>query len=135
MTQTYPARIYQTTEAATADPKRQVVLLFDAMVRYLHYAAEAMVRSEHYEQCRNIILVQRILTVLMSALDAQAAPDLAGGLYNLYNWLHARLTEASMGDDQDILNEVTQIITGLRDAWRQADMECRAEFLERAMAG
>jgi flagellar protein FliS len=122
----YPALTYQATEALTADPRRQVVLLFDTMVRHLHRALDAMSRGEHYEQCQDIVRTQRILAVLLSALDAGAAPELAGGLYALYNWLYAKLTEASLDDDQALLGEALAIVTDLRDAWRQAEADCRA---------
>lgn len=126
-THAYPTRAYRDTEVLTADPHHQVVLLFDTMVRDLHTASAAMAQGDHHAQCSNIVHTQRILAALTAALDEGPAPELAEALYSLYNWLHAKLTEASLADDQPLLTEVTGIITSLRDAWRQAEAHCRGE--------
>lgn len=123
----YPARAYQSTEAATADPRHLVVLLFDTMVRKLGEARAAMVEARHHDQCQAILHTQRILNALMAALDRAQEPEFTGGLFALYNWLHARLTEASVADDTALLDEVAGHIGQLRDAWRQAEVNCRQE--------
>jgi flagellar secretion chaperone FliS len=120
----YPNRAYQTTEAATADPRHLVVLLFDAMVRDLHRAREAMADGDHEAQCQGILRTQRVLSALLTALDEGADPLLARRLFALYNWLHGKLTEASVGDDLALLDEVADIVTAQRDAWRQAEANC-----------
>ena len=123
----YPNRAYQTTEAATADPRHLVVLLFDGMVRYLHRAREAMARGDHEAQCQSILRTQKILSALATALDEDVEPLFARRLFALYNWLHGKLTEASVGDDLALLEEVAGIVTAQRDAWRQAEANCRSE--------
>lgn len=123
-THIYPTQAYQDTEMMTADPRHQVVLLFDTMVRQLHAAREAMARRDFYTQCTNIVRTQRILSVLASALQGDEAPAIAEALGSLYHWAHAKLTEASLSDDEVLLAEVTQIVVGLRDAWRQAELQC-----------
>lgn len=124
-THTYPAHAYQDAEMMTADPRRLVVLLFDGMVRELCAAREAMAQRDYYGQCTSIVRTQRILSVLASALQDGEAPEIARALGSLYHWAHARLTEASLNDDEVLLAEVTEIIVVLRDAWRQAELQCR----------
>ncbi|NPV48484.1 MAG: flagellar export chaperone FliS [Armatimonadetes bacterium] len=122
---TYPTQAYQDTEVMTADPRRRVVLLFDSMVRELCAAREAMAQRDYHGQCTSIVRTQRILSVLASALQDGEAPGIARALGSLYHWAHAKLTEASLSDDEVLLAEITQIIVGLRDAWREAELQCR----------
>jgi flagellar secretion chaperone FliS len=121
----YPAQAYQATEAATADPRHLVVLLFDAMVRFLHRAREATVQGDRYEQCQGVLRAQKILSALLAALNPGVEPAFVDGLFALYNWLHGKLTEAGMSDDPALLDEILAIVTQLRDAWRQAEVNCR----------
>jgi flagellar protein FliS len=109
-----------------------VVLLFDSAVRFLHRAQEAMRRGDYEGQCTDIIRTQKIFSTLMTSLDTSLAPQLTGSLRALYNWLHAQLTEASIRDDLPLLEQVTNITSNLRNAWRQAEANCRME--ERAAA-
>lgn len=124
------ARTYQTTEAASADPRHTLVLLFDGLVRFLYQAREAMSVGLHEAQCENVIRAQRILSTLMASLDRNVAPELAETLWGMYNWMHGALTEASIRDDVEALGEVVETAEGLRAAWRRAEQELRPQVAE-----
>ena len=123
----YSSRAYQAAAVGTADPRHLVVMLFDAAVRFLHEAREAMEKGDCEGQCSAIVRVQKILSTLMSSLNLDIAPALGGGLWQLYNYIHSRLSEASMRDDLAILGEAIELTTCLRDTWRQAEIVCRNE--------
>lgn len=126
----YSARAYQSTEVGTSDPNHQVVLLFDAAVRFLHRAKAGIEAGDHFAQCEAILRTQKILSTLMAALDTKSDPTLGESLFRLYNWLYANLTEASIHDNVELLDAVLQIVTNLRDAWRQAEQNLRVERAE-----
>jgi flagellar secretion chaperone FliS len=119
------ARTYQDMEAASADPRHTLVLLFDGLVRYLYQAQTAMSGGDHETQCENVVRGQRILSTLMTSLDRTVAPELADSLWAMYNWMHRKLTEASIRDDVAALEDVLQTAEGLREAWRRAEKDAR----------
>lgn len=123
----YSARAYQTAAVDTADRNHQVVLLFDAAVRFLHQAKEGMKVRDHHAQCEGITRAQRIFSALSAALDKESHPELSQGLFSLYNWVYNNLTEASIHDDVALLEQVLKIVSNLRDAWRQAEQNLRTE--------
>ena len=123
----YSARAYQSTAVDTSDRNHQVVLLFEAAVRFLTRAQEAMARRDYEGQCNDIVRTQKILCTLIGAVDVGVDPDAGQHLLTLYNWLHANLTEASLRDDTNLLAEITQIMADVRDAWRQAEQNLRTE--------
>jgi flagellar secretion chaperone FliS len=132
MAAAYSTQAYQNTEVGTSDPNHQVVLLFDAAVRFIHRAKAGMESGDHYAQCEAVLRTQKILSTLMAALDTKASPELGESLFVLYNWLYANLTEASVHDNVELLGEVLVIVTNLRDAWRQAEQNLRMGETEAA---
>ncbi len=123
----YAQQVYQRTEVESSDPKRLVVMLFDAAVRFLHQAAEAMARRDCEQQCHLITRAQRILTELTCALDDDADRELSGNLRLLYTWLHTQLSEASIEDDSEKLSQVITIVEDLRNTWTKAEIACRRQ--------
>lgn len=120
-------KVYQNTAADTADSKHTVVLLFDAAVRFLCGARQAMEAHDYEHQCENILRAQKIISTLMGSLNYEVNPEFAKNLWSLYNWLHMNLTEAGIKDDAELLGQIIEILTSLRDAWREAEATCRAE--------
>jgi len=124
---TYSTKLYQQADVQTADKSHQLILLFDSAVRFLHQARDAMEAGNCEMQCTNIVRTQRIVSALMAALEPEFNPELAQSLWAMYNWIHANLTEASIKDDIILLGEILEIMTSLRDAWRQAAVQAREE--------
>lgn len=114
------ARTYQAALVETPDPRHALLLLTESVVRLLHQAREAMRQGDCHGQCDRIVRTQRIISTLMSSLDRDVAPELTAGLWATYSWMHNSLTEASIRDDEALLEEVLEVATGLHDAWRQA---------------
>lgn len=121
------AQTYQDTALDTADNKHLLVLLYDTALRHLHQAREQMAAGHLEAQCEAIIKAQRILSALMSALDSAPAPELAANLWNLYNWLHSQLAEASIRDEAEVLETVIEVLTKLGNAWREAEIACHQQ--------
>jgi len=120
-------QIYQQTAVQSADPKELIIMLFEAAVRFLRHAAEAMAQRQYEQQCQFITRAQKILTELTCALDEEVDEEFSGNLRLLYTWLHAQLTEASIEDNGEKLSQVIAIVKDLRDAWTEAERRCRKQ--------
>jgi len=119
---TRSALAYQRIEVESADPRRLVVMLFDAAVRFLHQAQEAMARRDYEKQCEAIVRVQNILSELTCALDPNAGA-IAGPLGALYSCMYSQLVEANVRDDLELLREITGQMEQMRDAWAEAQRQ------------
>jgi flagellar protein FliS len=58
---------------------------------------------------------------LRLSLDKEAGGDLAENLDALYEYMGQRLLQANLRNDQAILDEVLELLSGLRDSWSQID--------------
>ena len=135
MAATLYARAYQTATTEAADPQQTLLLLLRGALRFLHQAREAMQRGDHEGQCDGIVRTQRIISALMTSLDRTLAPELAESLGSTYAWMHSRLTEASILDDQVLLEQVLECLTKLHEAWAQARRNLAEEELSESQAG
>ena len=124
---TRSALAYQRVEVESADPRRLVVMLFDAAVRFLHQAQGAMGRRDYEGQCEAIVRVQDILCELRCALDPDAG-EIAGQLGTLYSYMYSQLVEANLRDDLELLREITRQMEQMRDAWAEAERRERQEM-------
>jgi flagellar secretion chaperone FliS len=131
MSATIYARTYQTVATDAADPRETLVLLFEGAVRFLHQAREAMVRKDYEGQSQGIIRTQRIISTLMTSLDATHAPELTQGLCTAYAWMHGSLTEANIRDDLELLDAVLECVEKMHRAWVQA----RQSLVEEEQSG
>jgi flagellar secretion chaperone FliS len=120
-----PYSQYLENQIKTATPGRLLVLTYDAAIRFARLAAERMKEGRLDEQSANIIKVQNILLELMSSLDPQVDRQLAANLSSLYSYAFDRLTQANIHDDTGALEEVTSLLTELRETWAQAESMLR----------
>ena len=120
MAMTVYARTYEASGAEATDPNHALVLLFEGAVRFLYQAKDALSRGDHHAKCQGLIRAQRIFSTLGCALDQDADPALAASLSATYGWAHSALTEVGIRDDVELLDRVTEVATGLAEAWRQA---------------
>ena len=128
---TRSALAYQRVEVESADPRRLVVMLFEAAVRFLYRAQEAMGACDYEGQCEAIVRVQDILSELTCALNPDAG-EIAGQLGTLYSYIYSQLVEANLRDDQELLREITSQMEQLRDAWAEAE---RQEMVRQEIRG
>ena len=115
---------YRAVEMQSTDPRRAVILLFEAMERNLARAREALAQAQWEEKHRSLARTQEILQHLLMALDRRPAPELADGLAVLYAHLDRVLAEADLEDDAEKIQYAQGIIAKLTHAWREAATRC-----------
>ena len=67
---------------------------------------------------------------LRDTLDLEAGGDVADNLLALYNYMVERLSDAHINNDLNILDEVSSLLTPIRDAWVQIPEEAKQEAYE-----
>ena len=63
--------------------------------------------------------VARATTGLRASLDVESGGDLAERLAALYDYMAERLLFANLKNSLAAMEEVSELLTGLRDAWAQ----------------
>ena len=127
MTGKHAPNVYQQMQVLGTDPRRLVVLLCHALVRYLGRAQSAIERSDHEAKGRALVHADRVLSELICSLDLDIGGDLAERLRDLYAHLQRQLVDVDLQDDLDRLSYVREIAGKLADAWEEAARLCQEE--------
>nr|PZN38661.1 MAG: flagellar export chaperone FliS [Bacillota bacterium] len=114
-----PYEQYRTLSVATASPGRLILMLYDAALRNLRQAREALHAGHLQDAHRSLVRVQDILTELLSSLDFSAG-EVAGTLQTTYLRLRRIAVDADVRKDPALVEELMTYLSELRDAWAQA---------------
>ena len=109
---------YVTDSVSTASPQRLVAMLYDALVRDLLLAENALSERRLVLAHERLVHAQAIVTELRGSLDLEVW-DGAQGLAALYDWVTEQLVDANVRKDAAPLAGVHQVVEPLRDAWHQ----------------
>ena len=109
------------TQTASASPVRLVVVLMDGLLDEMA-RARAHIEAKRFEaKGQSLNKCIGMLHGLTSALDFDAGEDLVVNLARLYEYCSWRLNEAGIALDPAIIDEVSELIRMLRDAWSGVD--------------
>ncbi|WP_367848656.1 flagellar export chaperone FliS [Rhodoferax sp. WC2427] len=112
-------RVGAQTSIEGASPHQVICLLFEALVQSLHAARGCLARGDIEGKGQSIGKAVRILEEgLKAALDIEAGGELAVNLRGVYNYSILRLTTANLNNDITLIEEVTQLIVPVFDAWK-----------------
>ncbi len=104
----------------TSDPHRLVMMLFDAAVAAVTMARIHMTANEIPQKGAAISkAIDLITNGLAASLDVEAGGELAERLAALYDYMAQRLLFANLKNSMAALDEVSELLGSLRDAWAQ----------------
>ncbi len=116
---------YRKSSITGASPLRLVIMLYDGALRFMAAGRRAMTEKNLYEQNRNIQRAQRIIAELMSCLDMRQGGEVATNLLALYTFSYNRLVESNVSDDPRGIDEVSQVLSNLREGWVELEASLR----------
>lgn len=102
-------------EAAT--PHRLIQLLMERALAKIGIAKGHLERGEVGEKGRNIGDAIDIINGLQASLNHKANASLSENFDALYAYMMRRLLEANLRDDSSMLDEVSGLLTELKEAW------------------
>lgn len=106
---------YQRVQAETSSPGEVIVLLYNALLKNLHRALDALDQDDGAKVNEALTRAQDITLELRTSLDAEA--ELAEQLLPLYTYLFRSLVMANLNKDAELIRELEALITPMRDAW------------------
>jgi flagellar protein FliS len=115
------ARSYFQTQVSTTTQGDLLIMLFDAALKFLGQAKEKMAEKNYAQKGILISKALDILTELQGTLNSSKGGELADRLQKLYFFCSSRLLTANLKMDATKIDEVVHILTGLRDAFNEAN--------------
>ncbi len=110
---------YRQGAVMAATPAELVVMLYDGARRFLRQAAMAMEEGEIERAHNTLRKAELIVDHLDSVLDYDQG-EVAQNLHQIYRFCLAHLNSARLSQDASKLEEVSEMLGELREAWAQA---------------
>lgn len=120
-----PYQQYKETQVHTAPPETLVLMLYDGAIRFLEHARRQLLAGENGDEA--VTRAQDIIVELMTSLNLEDGGLIAQNLYRLYDYYLYRLILSHGTRDVAGIVEVLGHVRQLRETWRQAVTQVRAE--------
>lgn len=101
----------------TASPHRLIQILMQTLLGRLAATKGALERDDSLEATQNASRAQAIITELRSSLDYEQGKEIAITLNSLYDYMGRRLMQAIAAKDVAMVNEVTSLMTPIKEGW------------------
>jgi flagellar protein FliS len=109
---------YRESAVLTAPPERLVVMLYDGARRFLFQAAVTMRAGDIQTSHERLRRAESIIDHLLATLDMSQG-EISAQLEAIYLFCQRLLAEGRIKQDADKLDQVSELLGGLRDAWDQ----------------
>ncbi len=107
---------------AVASPHKLISMLFEGA---LHSIASARGHIQRKEIAEKGMAISKAISIiddgLRASLDMKAGGDLAEKLEALYEYMSRRLLIANLHNEIETLDEVSRLLSDIKDAWIQID--------------
>lgn len=115
-------------QVLTAPKEQLLLMLVDGAVKFADRAKERLEARDYEQFGHNCMRAQRIMMEMICSLRRDLIGDeLYNNLVGLYHFCYARLIEANLRRDAELLAEATKILLQLRDMWHEAVAKDAAE--------
>jgi len=122
-----PYAQYQQAQVDTASPERLLLMLYEGAIRFLNAGRKGILERKYEVAHQNIVKAQDIITEFMATLNMKDGGEFAQNLFDLYEYLNGRLTQANLQKDVAIVDEVLGFVRELHEAWVIAAKNVAAE--------
>jgi flagellar protein FliS len=117
-------------DIAAADPHKLTLLLMQGALDRIAYAKGAMERKDFAVKAENISRAVAIIIHLRDTLDLDVGGETTENMFALYDYMVERLNNAHFKNDLQMLDEVSSLLTPIRDAWVQIPDAAKQEAYE-----
>jgi len=115
----------------TADPHQVILMMYDGLLESVAKVKGAIERKDLNVKSQMVTKAVNILSALDNSLDAEAEPQISDTFSKLYQYCIERLNDANIALDVSALDEVTELLKPLRDAWSEIPDEDKQDGIEK----
>lgn len=108
---------YANNKVTTASPADLVLMLYEGAIKFCNIAIVAVESNDIEKAHTNIMKAQKIIIEFQASLDYKYST--AKDFNEVYTYLLARLREANLKKDKEILEEVLKHLRTMRDTWKE----------------
>jgi len=118
------ANVCLETDVSSVEPAHLIVMLYNGALLSIARARQHMAAKDIQRKGEAVSkAVQIIDEGLKASLEVRRGGDLARQLWQLYEYMCRRLLLASLHNDPAGFDEVTKLLSDLKDAWSRLDLE------------
>lgn len=125
---------YQNTQVATASREQILIMLYDGAIRFVRQALLALETGDRARKIEGIDKAIAIVSEFRNTLDHEIGGEIAANLDALYEYMLRELVSGNVHNDPKPLQVVEDLLSGLRDTWKQAIDIARSEAAGQAVA-
>ncbi len=107
------------TRLASADPFEVTQMLMEGALESMKIAKINIENKDLENKSKFIAKATTIIDTLRLSLDYEAGGEISINLSDLYRYMSERLLEASIGNDIAKIDEVIDLLSGIKGAWDQ----------------
>ena len=107
------------TRLASADPFEVTQMLMEGALESMKIAKINIENEDLENKSKFIAKATTIIDTLRLSLDYEAGGEISINLSDLYRYMSERLLEASIGNDIVKIDEVINLLSGIKGAWDQ----------------
>jgi flagellar secretion chaperone FliS len=115
------ASAYQQFRAIGASPVGQVVALYDAILRDLHRAVQAIRAGRVEERVAAVNHALLVVSELQGVLDFERGGEPARNLDNFYKVVRNLILKGSMAGSAEDVQKVVEMVARIRAAWAKVE--------------
>ncbi len=112
-----PYQQYKVNSINSASPGELTLMLYNGAIKFIKLAIVAVEEKTYEKVNENLIRAQDIINHLSATLDMNY--EIAKNFSMLYDFMYSHLVKANMKKDRQAMQEVVELIEGLRDAWAE----------------
>ena len=105
----------------TVGKTRQVVMLYDGMIRFLNQARDAIEKQDYERRFTSLSRASAIAVGLQSCLDFEAGAAAAQTLYDFYAAIDLRMAQLNRTNDVAECNKIIAELKQMREVWNAID--------------
>lgn len=105
----------------TVSKTRQVVMLYDGVIRFLQQAHDAIQQKEVEKRYHLLVKASNIIIGLQSCLDFTQDKNIAQTLYDFYSSIDARILKLHRSNDASSCVQIISELKEMRNIWAAVD--------------
>ena len=106
---------------------RQIVLLYDGLIRFVQQARTAIEHKRIEERFNLLIKASEVISGLQACLDFEKGGDVAKILYSFYASIDSRIYSIHRTNSLETCDEVIAELRQMREAWAEIDQNTAAQ--------